>query len=103
MSAQGFDTWTLEVRGSGLSTHGVDLKDIFNDLGDSFDSETPYMKIRGLESEMVTKYEELRPTAKLMDVSTRLSNKVSEFISWDLSHNLESFYFLLSIDFMIII
>ncbi|KAK4280754.1 hypothetical protein QN277_012334 [Acacia crassicarpa] len=31
MSALGFDTWTLEVRGSGLSTHGVDLKEIFND------------------------------------------------------------------------
>ncbi|KAI9101582.1 hypothetical protein K1719_023826 [Acacia pycnantha] len=81
MSAQGFDTWTLEVRGSGLSTHGVDLKEIFNDLGDSFDSETPYMKIRGLESEIVTKYEELRPTATLMDVFTRLANKVSEFIN----------------------
>lgn len=27
MCAQGFDTWTMEVRGSGLSTQVVDIKD----------------------------------------------------------------------------
>ncbi|XP_028805386.1 uncharacterized protein LOC114760297 [Neltuma alba] len=90
MAALGFDTWTLEVRGSGLSTHGVYSKEIFKDLGASFDSETPYMKIRGLESEIVTKYDKLRPTAKLMDVFPRLSNEVLDFISGDLRGMRES-------------
>ena len=25
MSSQGFDTWILEVRGTGLSTYGMDI------------------------------------------------------------------------------
>ncbi|XP_054813848.1 uncharacterized protein LOC129314426 [Prosopis cineraria] len=84
MSAQGFDTWTLEVRGSGLSMRGGDSGEHNNDLGASFVSETPSMKIRESEYEMVTKYGEPQPTPKMMDVSTRLSNKFSDVISGDL-------------------
>lgn len=93
MAAQGFDTWTLEVRGAGLSTLGVDFKEIFKDLGASFDSESPYIKIGELEAEVVSKFEEQRPKATLMDAVTRLSNKVSDFISGGVCHNLQSILF----------
>lgn len=96
MSAQGFDTWILEVRGAGLSTYGVNSQEngqyiesrvssagawqVMN-LGASFESEIPYMKSKGPEAETVTKNEELKLTGKLMDIFIRLTNKVSGFLS----------------------
>lgn len=32
MSGQGFDTWILEVRGAGLSTHEVDFTEVTDTL-----------------------------------------------------------------------
>lgn len=106
MSAQGFDTWTLEVRGSGLSTH-IDslaedeefLKNMsginsavndgkssasaralgFKNHSASFESEVPQMKRRG--SDVVTKYEELRLTTRLMEIFTRISDRLSGFLN----------------------
>lgn len=59
MSAQGFDTWTLEVRGAGLSTYGG-----------SFPQEIPYMKRKGPESEALTE-----------NIFTKLTNRVSNFFN----------------------
>lgn len=104
MSAQGFDTWTLEVRGAGLSTYGsysekneqylnmesgvssAGARQV-NNLAASFESD---MKTKGSESEIVTKDQELQLTAKLIDIFSRLSNKVSDFLSGGLCHDLGS-------------
>ena len=104
MSAQGFDTWTLEVRGAGLSTHGANLEDEHypkilseigslpiegkssdssvrsrpaNNLGASFESEI----MKGKGSEIVTKYDNLRLTTKLMETITKLSERLSDLLN----------------------
>ncbi|KAL5161274.1 hypothetical protein HKD37_07G018590 [Glycine soja] len=112
MSAQGFDTWILEVRGAGLSTLGDSLEEdeeclknfskidsVINDdigessassatavglenLGASFVSEVPHMKRRG--SEVVTKYKEMRLTTRFMEVLTRISERLAGFLNGDL-------------------
>jgi len=38
MSGQGFDTWILEVRGSGFSTQGMDFKEVGQPLDAMLDS-----------------------------------------------------------------
>ncbi|XP_061353246.1 uncharacterized protein LOC133298024 [Gastrolobium bilobum] len=110
MSAQGFDTWILEVRGAGLSTHGDSLEEDeeylknlseidsaindgksnassaralgFKNLGASFESEVPHMKKRG--SGIVTNDEELQLTSGLMDIFTRISDRLAGFLSGEL-------------------
>ncbi|RDX64017.1 hypothetical protein CR513_57479, partial [Mucuna pruriens] len=102
MSAQGFDTWTLEVRGAGLSTLGDSLEEVeeclqkfsefdsvmgdgigkgsvssarakeFKNLGSSFVSEVPHIK-----------YEELRLTTRLMEIFTRISKRLAGFFNGD--------------------
>ncbi|KAJ0106460.1 hypothetical protein Patl1_19188 [Pistacia atlantica] len=42
MSGQGFDTWILEVRGAGLSTHGEDFREVTETL-DGPQSVTPQL------------------------------------------------------------
>lgn len=106
MSAQGFDTWTLEVRGAGLSTHGDNLEEDeeclknlygvhsainggnnsassralgFKNIGTSFESGGPHMKKRG--SEVVAKYEELWLTTRLMEIFTRISDRLVGFLN----------------------
>lgn len=93
MSSQGFDTWTLEVRGAGLSTLADNLEEDEEFLknlsrmdssinGDkssaSFESEVTQINKRG--SEVVTKYEELRITARLTEIFTRMSDRLSGFL-----------------------
>ncbi|KAF1882600.1 hypothetical protein Lal_00002780 [Lupinus albus] len=101
MAAQGFDTWILEVRGAGLSTHGDNLEEdeeclknlsridsAVNDgqssassgrvwglenFGDSFESEVPHM----IGSEVVTKYEELHIRTRLTGIFSRMSDRVA--------------------------
>ncbi|KAK7380063.1 hypothetical protein VNO78_32432 [Psophocarpus tetragonolobus] len=112
MSAQGFDTWILEVRGAGLSTLGDSLEEdeeclknisesdsVINDgignsrvssartmgfknLGASFVPEVPHMKRRGSEGE--TKYEEMRLTTRFMEIFLRISERIAGFLSGDL-------------------
>ncbi|KAK7314600.1 hypothetical protein VNO77_33127 [Canavalia gladiata] len=112
MSAQGFDTWTLEVRGAGLSTLGDSLEEDkecfknisefdtaiddgigkssassaralgFKNLGASVVSEVPDVKRRG--SGVVTKYEELRLTTRLMEIFTRISDRLTGFLNGNL-------------------
>lgn len=109
MSAQGFDTWTLEVRGAGLSSYAdssekdekclKNSSDIdsainngrssdfereleFKNLSASFESEVSQMKTRGLEA--VTKSDELRLTSRLMEIFTRMSDRFASFLSDDL-------------------
>ncbi|KAH1241270.1 hypothetical protein GmHk_07G018895 [Glycine max] len=93
MSAQGFDTWILEVRGAGLSTLGDSLEEdeeclknfskidsvINDDIGES---KVPHMKRRG--SEVVTKYKEMRLTTRFMEVLTRISERLAGFLNGDL-------------------
>lgn len=106
MSAQGFDTWTLEVRGAGLSSYAdssekdekclKNSSDIdsainngrssdfereleFKNLSASFESEVSQMKTRGLEA--VTKSDELRLTSRLMEIFTRMSDRFASFLS----------------------
>ncbi|GAU30741.1 hypothetical protein TSUD_145380 [Trifolium subterraneum] len=103
MSAQGFDTWTLEVRGAGLSTYadsGEDdeecLKKLsetdsanndgkssdferalgFKNLSASFESEVSQMKRRGSEAEAG----ELCPTTRLIEIVTRMSDSFASFL-----------------------
>ncbi|KAL2605718.1 hypothetical protein GLYMA_09G180200v4 [Glycine max] len=99
MSAQGFDTWILEVRGAGLSTLGDSLEEdeeclknfskidsvINDDIGESsasFVSEVPHMKTRG--SEVVTKYEEMQLMTRFMEILTRISERLAGFLNGDL-------------------
>ncbi|KAK7271215.1 hypothetical protein RJT34_26929 [Clitoria ternatea] len=109
MSAHGFDTWTLEVRGAGLSTLGDSLEEDeeclknlaeidsmikdgigkstassakaigFKDHGASFVSEIPQVKRRG--SEVITKYEEMQLTTRLMEIFTRMSERFAGFLN----------------------
>ncbi|WJX25643.1 hypothetical protein P8452_14665 [Trifolium repens] len=92
MSAQGFDTWTLEVRGAGLSTYADSVEEDeeslkkssetdssnnngkssdfertlgFKNLSASFESEVSQMKRSGSEAG------ELRPTTSFMEIVTR--------------------------------
>ncbi|KAK7291400.1 hypothetical protein RIF29_06511 [Crotalaria pallida] len=106
MAAQGFDTWILEVRGAGLSTHGDNLEEdeefidnlsridsAVNDgqssassarlwglknFGASFDSEVPHMKRGG--SHVLTKYEEVQISPRLMEIFTRMSDRVASIL-----------------------
>ncbi|OIW16026.1 hypothetical protein TanjilG_04561 [Lupinus angustifolius] len=103
MAAQGFDTWILELRGAGLSTHGDNLKEdeeclknlsridsAVNDgqssassgrvwelknFGDSFESEIPRMKMIGSEV-----YEELHIRTRLTDICARMSDRVASIL-----------------------
>ncbi|CAL0323951.1 unnamed protein product [Lupinus luteus] len=106
MAAQGFDTWILEVRGAGLSTHGDNLEEdeeclknlsridsAVNDgqssassgrvrrlknFDDSFESEVPHMKMIG--SGVVTKNEELHVRTRLTDIFARMSDRVAKIL-----------------------
>ncbi|KAI4347216.1 hypothetical protein L6164_008048 [Bauhinia variegata] len=75
MSAQGFDTWTLEVRGAGLSTNGVSLmedKQYLSNLAgidSALKQDSTYTKGKGLG---------------MMETLTRLSDRLSDFLSGDL-------------------
>ncbi|XP_057446987.1 uncharacterized protein LOC130738837 isoform X2 [Lotus japonicus] len=79
MSAQGFDTWTLELRGAGLSTKGDSL----------VEDEECLKNLYGIDSaindELVTKSEEVRPTTRLMEIFTRASDRLAGFLHGDLS------------------
>jgi hypothetical protein len=101
MSAQGFDTWTLEVRGAGLSTYadsveedeehlkklsetdsanndgnssGFERASGFKNLSASFESEVSQMKRRGSEAG------ELRPTTSFMETVTRMSDSLASIL-----------------------
>ncbi|XP_057733592.1 uncharacterized protein LOC130948751 [Arachis stenosperma] len=95
MSAQGFDTWTLEVRGAGLSTHGDNLEEDpaisggknsasssrtlgFSNLGASLDTEGTQLE-RG-EPEVVAKFEELQQTTNLMDIFPRIFDRLQDIL-----------------------
>ena len=45
MSNQGYDTWILEVRGSGLSTHRVERKDTTGQIRSETPDKQPLAKI----------------------------------------------------------
>lgn len=91
MSSQGFDTWTLEVRGAGLSTYADSLEEDeerlknssgidseIKNLSASFGSEVSQIKRRG--SEEATKLEEQRPTTRMMEIFTRMSDSLASFL-----------------------
>ncbi|MED6109908.1 hypothetical protein PIB30_037904 [Stylosanthes scabra] len=95
MSAQGFDTWTLEVRGAGLSTHGDNSEEDpeisggknsasssrtlgFSNLGASLDTEGTQLKRGG--PEFVAKFEELWQTTSLMELFTGTSDRLQAFL-----------------------
>ncbi|KAI5441600.1 hypothetical protein KIW84_010893, partial [Lathyrus oleraceus] len=93
MSAQGFDTWTLEVRGAGLSTYGhslekdeeclTDSSEIDSAINDSkssaFERELEFKNL-GASFESEDKYEESRPTVRLMEVLTGMSERLLSFL-----------------------
>lgn len=94
MSAQGFDTWTLEVRGAGLSTYGhslekdeeclTDSSEIDSAINDSksssFERALEFKNLgASFESEDI-KYEESRPTERLMEVLTGMSERLLSFL-----------------------
>ncbi|KAK2397467.1 hypothetical protein P8452_18439 [Trifolium repens] len=105
MSAQGFDTWTLEVRGAGLSTYADSVEEDeeclkkssetdsanndgkssdfeialgFKNHSASFESEVSQMKRRGSEAG------ELRPTTSFMEIVTRMSDSLASILGRDL-------------------
>ncbi|KAK8470472.1 hypothetical protein PHAVU_004G153400 [Phaseolus vulgaris] len=99
MSAQGFDTWILEVRGAGLSTIGDSLEEddeclknlseidsaIRDEIGKSSASPARVMGFKDLGSpEVITKFEEMRLTRRLMDIFTRISENLAGFLNPDL-------------------
>ncbi|XP_039691121.1 uncharacterized protein [Medicago truncatula] len=98
MSSQGFDTWTLEVRGAGLSTYADSLEEDeerlknssgidseIKNLSASFGSEVSQIKRRG--SEEATKLEELRPTTRMMEIFTRMSDSLASFLDLEGRNN----------------
>ncbi|CAK8534068.1 unnamed protein product [Lathyrus sativus] len=98
MSAQGFDTWTLEVRGAGLSTYGdslekdeeclTDSPEIVSALNDSKSSafeRALEFKNQGASFESEAKFEESRPTARFVEVLTGMSERLLSFLNSNLS------------------
>ncbi|KOM54424.1 hypothetical protein LR48_Vigan10g031600 [Vigna angularis] len=98
MSAQGFDTWILEVRGVGLSTIGDSLEEneeclknlseidsaISDEIGKNSASPARLMGLENLGSpEITTKFEEMRLTRSFMDIFTRISEKLAGFLNPD--------------------
>lgn len=98
MSAQGFDTWTLEVRGAGLSTLGDRVEEdeeclknfseidsaINDDIGESsaaFASEVRQKKRGG--SEAITKSEEMRFTVRFKEIFKSMSERLAGFLNRD--------------------
>jgi len=95
MSAQGFDTWILEVRGVGLSTIGDSLEedeeclknlseidsDISDGIGKTSASPARVMEFQNVGSPDVTKFEEMKLTRKFMDIFTRISEKLAGFLN----------------------
>lgn len=93
MSAQGFDTWTLEVRGAGLSTYGhslekdeeclTDSSEIDSAINDSKSSSFERaLEFKNLDAsfESEAKFEESQPTARLMEVLTGMSERLLSFL-----------------------
>ncbi|CAJ2637095.1 unnamed protein product [Trifolium pratense] len=100
MSAQGFDTWTLEVRGAGLSTYADSVEEEeclkklsetdsanndgkssdferalgFKNLSASFEIDGSQMKRTGSEAE------ELRPATRLMEIFARMSDSLASIL-----------------------
>lgn len=96
MSAQGFDTWILEVRGVGLSTIGDSLEEneeclknlseidsaISDEIGKNSASPARSIRLENLGSpEVTTKFEEMRLTRSFMDIFTRISEKLAGFLN----------------------
>lgn len=96
MSAQGFDTWTLEVRGAGLSTYGDSLEkdeecltnssEIDSAINDSKSSDFERaleFKNLGASFDSEAKFDESRPSAKLVEVLTGMSERLLSFLGND--------------------
>ncbi|XP_027923804.1 uncharacterized protein LOC114181530 [Vigna unguiculata] len=93
MSAQGFDTWILELRGAGLSTIADSLEEdeeclkklseidsaISDELGKSSASPARFKNLGS--PEVITKSEEMRLTRRFMDIFTRISEKFAGFLN----------------------
>lgn len=108
MCGQGFDTWVLEVRGAGLSTHEADSKDVeksahekseqmeaaaenmtngalpANQQSTLVSSSTEKPETSGAHEELnglATAWDESRLVAELTQTFTRLSERLSGFLS----------------------
>ncbi|KAE8124882.1 hypothetical protein FH972_019727 [Carpinus fangiana] len=92
MSGQGFDTWVLEVRGAGLSTCGMDFKEIGQPLDAMVDSSVKSSlevgqnsaiasQIRVLSQGLANIIEEgqLSVPTRLLDLQGRFSTTLDEF------------------------
>ncbi|CAL9031628.1 unnamed protein product [Prunus brigantina] len=94
MSAQGYDTWILEVRGSGLSTYGMDLGEVKQPLN-AMSKQTrssvkhkrksgafanPEMSLNGTYN-MVSKSDELQLVTNSMETFTHLPERLSGFLN----------------------
>ncbi|CAB4311736.1 unnamed protein product [Prunus armeniaca] len=94
MSAQGYDTWILEVRGSGLSTYGMDLGEVkqpLNAMSKQTRSSVKHERKSGAfaNSEMslngtynmVSKSDELQLVTNSMETFTHLPERLSGFLN----------------------
>uniref|UniRef100_A0A2N9HZG1 Uncharacterized protein n=1 Tax=Fagus sylvatica TaxID=28930 RepID=A0A2N9HZG1_FAGSY len=72
MSSQGFDTWILEVRGTGLSTYGMDFGKAKQPLDAMIDSSVEH----GMDGIFPS-------VTKVMETFLRLSEKLSGFLNED--------------------
>jgi hypothetical protein len=105
MSGQGFDTWVLEVRGAGLSTRGMDFKEVGQPLDAMVDSSVKSgmdgafpsgqhstsepaafidsdISIVNRESkETVSKSDDLKLVTKFMETFSLLSEKLAGFLN----------------------
>lgn len=105
MSGQGFDTWILEVRGAGLSTHGMDFKDVVQPLDAVVDSsvkrgmdgvfpsgrhstfesaaftDSDVSIVNGESKETVSKSDDMKLVTKFMETFSRLSEKLAGFLN----------------------
>lgn len=105
MSGQGFDTWILEVRGSGFSTQGMDFKEVGQPLDAMVDSsvkrgmdgvfpsgrhstfepaaftDSDISTINRESKETVSKSGDLKLVTKFMETFLRLSEKLAGFLN----------------------
>lgn len=110
MSAQGFDTWTLEVRGAGLSTLGDSLEEdkeflknfseidsaiINNGIDKSSASSARAVGFKNLGAsfvseaphmkrrglEVITKHEEMWLTTRFVEIFTKITERLSGFLN----------------------
>ncbi|XP_031254154.1 uncharacterized protein LOC116112090 isoform X2 [Pistacia vera] len=76
MSGQGFDTWILEVRGAGLSTHGEDFREVTETLDDS-----DVRSVNVKTTEMFSENEQSKSASKLSEIVMQLSERLLGFLS----------------------